>query len=322
VLNLSGEAVQNTATSIHAKNTATGADFSAPVTKDGDFRLAGLPPGTYDISVPMRPARYMSYSQKAVALHDGENKVDIRLRWGSSLGTVADDPGGLAWDMRNRSKVKDGPAPRMADGKVDFSGMWTRFSDPPGQTSAPNPFPLQPWAADIQKKLDALGGDRRPNVYCLPSSAMPFNAPWFPQKLIQTSKVLVQLTEFETPGYRQIFLDDRPHPPKVWNPAWLGHSVGKWDGDTLVVDTVGFNEMAGGVGVHTEQLHVIERLRRPDFAHMTADITVEDAGAYTKPWHTTVDFQLTPDEEILEFVCAENNKAPGHFTDLGYKHRP
>jgi hypothetical protein len=320
VLNLSGEAVQKTRTSIHARNTARGVDFTGPVADDGAFRIDGLIPGTYDISVPMRPARYLSFSEKGVTIRAGENKIDVRLKWGSSLGTVADDPAGLAYDMRLRSKVVDGPTPRMPNGKVNFSGMWTRIVDI--TSPSPNPIPLQPWAAEIQKKLDTLGGDRRPNVYCLPSSAMPFNAPWFPQKLIQTSTVLLHLTEFETPGYRQIFLDDRPHPPKTWNPAWLGHSVGKWDGDTLIVDTVGFNEMAGGVGVHTEKLHVIERLRRPDLGHMRVDITVEDPDAYTKLWSTSVDFQLTPDEEILEFVCAENNQAPLHLSDSGYRHRP
>jgi hypothetical protein len=208
----------------------------------------------------------------------------------------------------------------MPDGKVDFGGMWVRIAD----QTLPSPFPYQPWAAEVDKKLKELGGDNRPDVYCLPFSVLPFDAAWFPHKLVQTKGLLIDMAEFDTPGYRQIFLDNRPHPPEVWNPSWLGHSVGRWEGDTLAIDTVGFNEMAGGVGVHTEQLHVVERLKRPDLAHMTVDMTIEDPGAYTKPWTKSVSFQLAPNEEVLEFICAENNKDPLHLHDgtKGYRHRP
>src|SRR4029077_20079314 len=96
-------------------------------------------------------------------------------------------------------------------------------------------------------------------------------------KVVQTPSLIVQMSEFDTPGYRQIFLDGRPHPnPKQWNPSWAGHSTGKWEGDTLVVDTVGFNELAGGVSIHTEKLHIIERIQRPDLGHLHVDTTVED----------------------------------------------
>jgi len=151
-------------------------------------------------------------------------------------------------------------------------------------------------------------------AFCLPFSALPFNASAFPHKIVQTPTIVVDIAEFDTPGYRQIFLDGRPHPGAArWNPAWLGHSIGKWDGDTLVVDTVGFNEMAAGVGVHTEKLHVVERISRPDVGHLTIDMTVEDEGAYIRPWNLKVCYQLAPEEEILEFICAENNKDVEHL---------
>jgi hypothetical protein len=275
------------------------------------------------VSVPIASAMYVSFTQKGVALKAGDNKFDVHLEWGVNLGTIGDDQTQLARDMRARNKVADGPTPRMPDGKVDFSGMWVFIAEPPG--APPEPIPYQPWAADVAKEVAKIGGDNRPDVYCLPFSALPLGAAQFPHKLVQTKTLLVDMAEFDTPGYRQIFLDARPHPPKIWNPAWLGHSVGKWEGnDALVIDTVGFNEMAGGVGVHTEKLHTMERLTRPDLAHLNVDITIEDPGAYTKPWHRGAKFQLAPNEEILEFICAENNKDLLHLHEgtKGYRHRP
>jgi hypothetical protein len=323
-----GAVVTNTAATISAKNTASGAQFTGEVLANGTFLLKSLPPGTYDVTANFRSAMYSTSTQKGVALKAGETKIDLRVEWGVNLGTIGDDPATLANDMRARNKVKEGQTPRMPDGKVDFNGMWVRIVDPPGP---PNPFPYTPWAAEIDKKLREMPGraGMTTQAFCLPFSALPFNASSFPHKLVQTPRLLIDIAEFDTPGYRQIFLDNRPHPPKEWNPAWMGHSVGKWDGDSLVVDTVGFNEMAAGVGVHTEQLHVIERLSRPDLSHLVIDMTVEDPIAYTKPWKLTVRYQLAPDEEIMEFICAENNKDPLHFVDkdgnktlLHYTHRP
>jgi hypothetical protein len=314
-----GEPVGNTGSSITAKNTATGAEFSAAIAANGDFLVTSIPPGTYDVSVPIRSAMYRSYSQKSVALKAGENKIDLHIEWAINLGTIGDDPFTLANDIRARNPVQPGPAPRLANGKPDLNGLWIRVVEPPGP---PNPYPYQAWAADVQKKLQARpGGVTLPHVYCLPFTAIPFDL-YFLQKIVQTPQLIVTLAEFDTPGYRQIFLDGRPH-PKTWNPAWLGHSVGRWEGDTLVVDTVGFNEAASGVGVHSEKLHVVERIQRPDKSHLTVSMTLDDADAWTKPWTTTAKWQLAPNEEILEFICAENNVDPSHLaTPLKYSHRP
>jgi len=118
---------------------------------------------------------------------------------------------------------------------------------------------------------------------------------------------LLQITEDEPP-FRQIFMDGREH-PKEADPKWKGHSIGKWEGDTLVVDSVGFNDkswLTDGLP-HTEQLHVIERYRRPDLAHLEIDVTMEDPGTFTKPWKLQMSFELAPGEELIEYVCAENN---------------
>ena len=135
--------------------------------------------------------------------------------------------------------------------------------------------------------------------------------------MIQTKDVIIHLTEFTTPGYRQIFLDGRKH-PEDWNPAWMGHSVGHWEGDTLVIDSVGFNEITGGFGVHSEKLHIVERITRPSMAALHIDIEADDAETYDGVWRRSIDAGLIPTEEILEFVCAENNKDPLHFGGLGW----
>jgi hypothetical protein len=126
---------------------------------------------------------------------------------------------------------------------------------------------------------------------------------------------VILLFEGETPGYRQVFLDGRSH-PAAFGPTWMGHSVGRWEGDTLVIDTVGFNDR-GWIDFqghpHTEMLHVVQRIRRPDLGHLEIAITVEDPGAYRKPWTTNKTATLAPDEEILEYICNENNRDVAHM---------
>jgi hypothetical protein len=210
----------------------------------------------------------------------------------------------------------------MADGKPDISGVWSFVRRAAG-TGGPfgPPIQMKPWAAEIQKQLRDLGVDPNAAAYCLPQSAIPTTLT-YPQKFVQTASVIVQLTDFYTPGYRQIFLDGRGH-PEYWNPSWLGHSVGTWDGDTLVIETVGFNEITPfGFGIHSEQLRVVERIRRPDYGRLEIEIYAEDPEAWEAPYTTTLEAALLPDEEILEWVCPENNTDPLHFGGLGWRGRP
>ena len=145
----------------------------------------------------------------------------------------------------------------------------------------------------------------------------------FPYKFVQSDDVIIQLVEFTTPGIRQIFMDGRSHPnPDDWNPSWHGHSIGRWDGDTLVIDNVGFNDITPGFAIHSEKLHVIERIRRPSINRLEIEITAEDPDAWTGPWTTVRYGSLAPDHEILEFVCPENNKDMKTFGGLGWKGRP
>jgi hypothetical protein len=319
LLDPSGKVVTGLAVPVQLKNTATGDQFTSTVSDNGTYALTRLPAGSYDLNVPMACCMYRTYQQKSVTLTAGQTlHLDFHVEWGINLGTIGDDPVMLNDDMRRKAKNVSGPAPRMPDGKPDFSGMWVPVADP----GNPQPrIPLQPWAADMQKKLQESGANaQNAAAYCLPQSAVPTTNP-FDFKLVQNASVIVHMTEFTTPGYRQIFIDGRSH-PNDWNPAWMGHSTGKWDGDTLVVDTVGFNEVTPGYGIHTEKLHVVERFQRPDKAHLEVDITAEDPDAYTAPFTRKVRAALVPDEEILEFVCAENNKDPLHFGGLGWKGRP
>ena len=296
----------------------TGSEFTAPLLLTGEFKITGVPAGVYVLSVPLTGAMYRSSEPKSVVVKAGETlHLEVPIEWAINLGTIGDDPNMLAKDMEHKAKNVAGPTPRTPEGTPDLTGMWV----PVTEARAPNPFLLQPWAAEIQKKLQTRSTyTQGPAAYCLPQSAIQIALP-FPFKLIQTPTLVLHITEFLTPGYRQIFMDGRDH-PKDWNPAWQGHSTAKWDGDTLVVDNAGYNASAAGVGVHTEKLHIVERIRRPDKAHLEIDITAEDPDAFTGPWKTAVHAALVPDEEVLEFVCAENNKDPLHFGGLGYTARP
>jgi len=131
---------------------------------------------------------------------------------------------------------------------------------------------------------------------------------------VQTPDLLVFLYESRT-IYRQVFLDGRPL-PKNAQPTWMGYSVGKWDGDTLVVETIGQNgktwlDMRGLPG--TESLRVIERYSRPNTGVMNIDVTIDDPKAYTKPWNVRLTWRLVPDTDLIESICEENNRDPAHM---------
>jgi len=292
---------------VHLKNTATGETQSVALSMDGYFAFAGLAPGNYDLNIPIACCMYGSYEQKSVTIAARQAlKADFNVTWGINLGTIGDDPTMLGADMRARAaKVVDmtAPAPRMPDGKPDLSGMWYNIRVQPGY---PAPPPMQKWAEDMQKELNRIN-QQGPALYCLPQSAIPTTLP-FPYKFVQTGDLIVHITEFTTPGYRQIFLDGRPHPPaEEWNPAWYGHSVGHWDGDALVIDSIGFNEITPGFGVHTEKLHIVERIRRRNLGTLEVEITATDPDAFTGEYKFNFSAGYVPTEEILEFVCPENN---------------
>jgi hypothetical protein len=205
------------------------------------------------------------------------------------------------------------PAPRTG-GHVDLGGVWLKAPGIVGRLSAYMPvgstIPVQPWADEAFKKR--FPPSEIPSTKCL-LHGVPDNM-LVPEvfKIIQTPGVTVILFE-EFNHFRQIFTDGRPLPEPV-QPAWLGYSVGKWEGDTFVVDTAGFNDKApvDGEHLHTESLHTTERFRRIDFGHMEVSVTIDDPKAYDKPWTATVPFELQPDTELIESIC-ENEKDVVHL---------
>jgi hypothetical protein len=171
-----------------------------------------------------------------------------------------------------------------------------------------------PWAqAVIQQRIESEHKDS-PSAQCLPWGVTMFGT-FYPYRVIHTPQYLAMISEADVPNYRQIFLDGRGH-PKNMEPTWMGHSVGHWEGDTLVVDTAGFNDkswMDLSARPHTDKLRLTERYRRPDLGHLEVEFTVDDPGAYAKPWTIQRVSDLAPNEEVQEYICTENNKDVEHM---------
>jgi hypothetical protein len=297
---------------IQAKNKLTGALARTVSNSDGRYTMAGMPGGTYEVTIVMPCCAYGRFSRD-VTLEPGQNaQFDIRLTETLNGATLGDDPGRTVALMRKRAKVPSGPAPRAVGGKPDLSGVWLSTGDP-----YPEEPELQPWAAAVRKERAENFAKDSPHNRCLPGPPpLPGASTPFIAKLVQTRSLVVMLFE-DVPGFRQIFLDGRSHPVDL-EPSWMGHSVGRWEADTLVVDTVGFNDRSW-IGLngtssglpHTEMLHMTERYRRPDFGHLEIQVTFEDPGTFAKPYRGTIKLALAPQEELIEFVC-ENNK-PEHL---------
>ena len=205
------------------------------------------------------------------------------------------------------------PAPRTADGKPDHSGIWKL------DTSRHNPnynllakgvdAPMLPWAAELYKRRLATHGYDRPMTVCLPHGVPDGLTSPYGFKLVQTPVLTVHLYE-EFTKYRQIHTDGRALPVDP-NPQYYGYSVGRWEGNELVVETAGFKEgswLDNDGHPHTEALRTTERFRRVNFGSMEVDVTIDDPKAYSRPWKAeTMRLALQADTEMLEHLC-ENNR--------------
>jgi hypothetical protein len=201
------------------------------------------------------------------------------------------------------------PAPRTSDGKPDFSGVWGFDAGAslfyiPGDLK---PDEIQPSAREaVRKRSQSLDFDDTPG--CQPEGPRFNHFLALPNKIVQTPALMIVMSENLT--YRQIFLDGRPL-PDVATLSFMGYSVGHWDGDTLVVETIGYNEKTkldiSGFP-HTENLRLTERYRRLDFGHMEIQETLSDPDIYARPLTVMVKATLVPDTELLEYVCSENDK--------------
>ena len=216
------------------------------------------------------------------------------------------------------------PAPRTPDGKADLSGLWqpgatvaNRFGNgqlPPEwaniAASLKKPLPYRPWALELLKARQANNAKDSPSGLCLPLSIVHKHSEPSPRKMLQFPGLLVILYEMGA-EYRQIFTDGRPLPVDP-NPSFLGYSSGRWEGDTLVVQTIGIRDDewldARGTPL-TDAARVTERFRRPNFGTLEIDLTVDDSKAYTEPWTVNL-IQLAIDTDRLEGFCENNRDLP------------
>ena len=214
------------------------------------------------------------------------------------------------------------PTPRTRDGKPDLSGTWESeygyFQDL-AKDLKPGDVVMQPWAKTLQAEREASDHAGDLMVQCMPPGVPRIdlsNAMVHPFKIVQTPSLIVLLYETSANStFRQVFLDGRPL-PKDPNPSWLGYSIGHWEGNTLVVETIGFN---GRAWLDTAKGHpqsedgkVTERFTRRDFGHLEIGVTIEDPKAYVKPWSAKVPVHLLPDTDLVETYC-ENEKDTAHM---------
>jgi hypothetical protein len=268
-------------------------------------------------------------------------KAVIRIAGTLAIAATLMAPLEAQWPRRpskNVPKTEKGepnlnaPAPRTADGKPDLSGVWRGVGGlgrqgappPPPQSGPPvagfrdvaanikEGLPFTPWAQAVLKERVAGNSKDNPEAHCLPMGIIQFHTQGAPRKFVQNPDLLVILYEASS-GIRQIFTDGRALPTvnDDLQPWYYGYSVGKWDGDTLVVETTGFRE-DGWLDIigspMTDAAKVTERFRRVSVGKMEIDITVDDKKAYTRPWTVRVNQDLMLDQELIEFICEENQR--------------
>ncbi len=238
------------------------------------------------------------------------------------------------------------PAPRWPDGRISFTGTpddvgnWegqsfngaTLFFPTPEDALDPDTaslptnlqlddVPFQPWARALFDYRQATALKDEPHTRCKPSGgARIFHTPYGMEILDLPDAAQIIVVSVGAPhSWRVIYMDGRPHPDDL-EPSWYGHSVGHWEGDTLIVDTVGFNEkfwMSRLGPPHTSRLHTIERISRPDFNTLRYEFTVDDPGAYTAPWTGGWNLVWIPGNEPFDYLCQENNLDAEHMVGPG-----
>ena len=289
---------------VSAKNSLTGASFSAQSAANGSYTLSGLTPGAYDISINSPPL-FVPFLRTNVQVGAGQNlRLDVRLD--DVLLNTLGDSGADFIKLMTPQPAPKGAAPRTLDGKPDLTGTW--LGSMAINTAKSEPLP---WAETLasQRQKNSV---QPPSAFCLPMG-LAFVGFFGPTKIVETPELLIIMDEDEP--VRQIYLDGRAH-PKDPNPTFMGHSIGRWEGDTLIVDTIGLNDQTW-LGFdslpHTEKLHLTERYRRPDLGHLEVETTFDDPGAFKKPWTTKRVNSLAPkDVDVLEYVCAENERDRAH----------
>jgi hypothetical protein len=230
------------------------------------------------------------------------------------------------------------PAPRLPNGKPDFSGTWESRVGPSGRLGGPflpsltadappvatffdagrgmkGGLPYTEWAAALRKQRMARFSQDNPDAQCLPMGFLQTHTHSQPRRVVHTKDDLIIMYEANQ-GLRQIFTDGRALPDNDPNPQWEGYSVGRWEGDTLVVESLGFRD-EGWLDVNgspfTTGLRLTERYRRVNYGRMEIDVTINDPKAYTQPFTLRVNWRLEPDQQLIEFICHENNLSKEHY---------
>ena len=209
------------------------------------------------------------------------------------------------------------PAPRRSDGKPDITGLWKvagGYVVDIARDLKPGEVPFQPWAQALYNERLKNNSKDDPTASCIIGGVPRSDVVPYPFKIIETSRMTVILYE-AVHSYRQIFTDGRPLPQNDPTPTWFGYSIGKWDGDTFVVETSNIKDggwLDNNGKPATNALRVTELFHRKDFGHLDLQITIDDPKAYTKPWSIQVPFTFQADDELMEYICEENNKYFGN----------
>lgn len=242
----------------------------------------------------------------------------------------------LDYPAKNIPRTKEGkpiltaPAPKSRDGHADLSGIWLPDNTPgvKGTNGEPLPghfisvtfgvkdedVPLTPEGLAIYRKNLAGQGKDDPGAFCHPMGMPSVNTVPVPYKIIQTPGLIAILYEGDT-VFRQIFTDGRKL-PEVTIPSWLGYSVGRWEGNTLVVDTIGFHDKSwlDRIGhTHSDALHIVEKFRRRDVGRLEIEITLDDPNTFTRPITFTQPATLRSEGDLLEYFCTDNEQDSAHF---------
>ncbi len=254
---------------------------------------------------------------------------------GASLASVSAYAQWIGYPTAGVPRNADGsvnmaaPAPRLANGKPDLSGIWISDRTPKGKQTPSDvsdlassrqmanigvdlpggKLPYQPWLVPIVEKRTANKAIDDPHIRCLPDNFLRAYGLPHMLKFVDTPSLLVVLDEMNA-GYRQVFTDGRALPEDP-SPSWQGYSSGKWSGDTLVVDTIGIRDdtwIDWNGDVLTEAAKVREEIQRPDFGHLLIRVTVDDPKAYTKPWTVTLKQRIVVDAELIDEICLENEQ--------------
>jgi hypothetical protein len=234
------------------------------------------------------------------------------------------DPTAPAGGSRNEDTLKakakgkggpTGPVPKTADGTTDFSGIWNGGGPVGDIRQGLAPGEELPLSAAGKKLMEGRQSQDDPEANCLPTG-VPRIAP-YPWRIVQTPTHIFFLFEGNIHSYRQIFMDGRKFPKdEDIDPTWYGYSIGRIEGNTLIVETKGYNDKFWFDFLghpHTELMTTVERYTRTNLGNMTVETTITDPGAYTRPFKVTFQAQLRPGEELMEYICQENNQDVSHI---------